>query len=51
MAQSNYDTIREDYLKSQGNYLVRYDNDTVYQWPENVIADLELLVKELSAKT
>ena len=47
LGSSNYDTLREEYLKSLGYFIVRYDNDTVYKWPENVIANLECLIEEL----
>ncbi|MBU1762200.1 MAG: endonuclease domain-containing protein, partial [Bacteroidetes bacterium] len=49
LGQSNYDFIRDEYLKSLGNYVVRYDNEIVYKWPENFLADLEKLIKELNS--
>ena len=47
LGQTNYDYERDSWLKSEGFQVLRYENEMVYKWPENVLADLEIIIKKI----
>ena len=39
-----YDNERDEWLKQQGYVVIRYDNESVFKFPELVMADLEKII-------
>ncbi|ADY54338.1 hypothetical protein Pedsa_3809 [Pseudopedobacter saltans DSM 12145] len=50
LGQCFYDYERDQWLSSQGIIVVRYENEALLKWCENVTDDLLALIKDIESK-
>lgn len=44
----NYDFVRDEWLKQEGYFVVRYENESVFKFPELVMEDLEKVILSIN---